>query len=66
MSYFENKIIVVFGATGVFGQHVARSLRERGADSSDLADLELLELLCKIADRDTHSRSLRDLAPGSK
>jgi nucleoside-diphosphate-sugar epimerase len=55
MSYFENKIIVVFGATGVFGQHVARSLRERGADvrlivrhadalPSDLRDLPLAEL----------------------
>jgi cyclic-di-GMP-binding biofilm dispersal mediator protein len=32
MNDFDNKVIVVFGAAGVFGQHVARSLRERGAD----------------------------------
>ncbi len=54
MSYFDNKIVVIFGATGVFGQHLARSLRERGADvrlivrhadalPSDLRDLPVAE-----------------------
>jgi cyclic-di-GMP-binding biofilm dispersal mediator protein len=32
MTYFENKTIVVIGATGVFGSHVARSLHQQGAD----------------------------------
>ncbi len=54
MSYFENKVVVVVGATGVFGALAARSLRASGADvrlivrepsrvAPDLADLPIAE-----------------------
>lgn len=52
VSYFQDKVVVVIGATGVFGGLVARSLRAAGADvrliartparlAPDLADLPL-------------------------
>jgi short-subunit dehydrogenase len=32
MNYFENKSVVIIGATGVFGQLMAQNLSEQGAD----------------------------------
>jgi NADP-dependent 3-hydroxy acid dehydrogenase YdfG len=31
MNYFENKSVVIIGATGVFGQLMAQNLSEQGA-----------------------------------
>jgi|GEM_PF-2153154 len=76
MSYFDNKIVVIFGATGVFGQHLARSLRERGADvrlivrhadalPSDLRDLPVAEADIRERSRVASRFSLRDYPPES-
>ena len=60
MGEFENKVIVVIGASGVFGTTIARSLRNEGADvrliartvanvAADLSDLPVAS--ASIADR---------------
>jgi short-subunit dehydrogenase len=56
MNYFENKIVIVVGATGVLGELMAHGLRKQGADvrlivrRPELLAVTLSDLPCSVAD----------------